>query len=147
MGNGPGADNWRGDPGRRLAGTPANYAGTMLQTVRPLQKGIEKTMQKRKTLSQIFQNEPSRWGLRGDPYLWREMKSVLGDQAYPSTEEDFIGLLEQTYEQLAGKSIKEQGSFFVEKYSHGGMSSGQVDPKFWTETGLPLLQARYRETK
>jgi hypothetical protein len=104
-------------------------------------------MQNQKTLSQIFQSEPPHWGLRGDPYLWKEMKNVLGSHAYPNTEEDFIVLLEQTYEQLTGRSIKEQGSVFIERYSQGGMSSGQVAPQFWAEIGLPLLLERYRETK
>jgi hypothetical protein len=104
-------------------------------------------MHKQKTLAQIFQNEPSRWGLRGDPYLWQEMETVLGALVYPATEEDLGVLLEQTYAQLTGRSIKEPGSIFIERYSHGGMSSGRVDAKFWLETGFPLLRARYRETK
>ena len=104
-------------------------------------------MQKRKTLSQIFQDEPSRWGLRGDPYLWNEMKTVLEDLAYPDTEEDFNTLLEQTYEKLTGRSSKESHSVFVERYSHGGMSSGHVSPQFWIEVGFPMLRARFRQTK
>ena len=104
-------------------------------------------MQKEKTLSQLFQDEPPRWGLRGDPYLWREMKSVLGYLAYPDTEEDFSVLLEQTYEQLTGASIKESHSVFVERYSHGGMSSGHVAQQFWLETGFPMLRERFRQTR
>jgi hypothetical protein len=100
-----------------------------------------------KKLAQIFENEPSKWGLRGDPYLWREMKTVLGNRIYPDTENELAVLLEQTYEQIIGKSITEQDPIFVERYAHGGMSSGQVDPRFWIETGFPLLLARYRETK
>lgn len=104
-------------------------------------------MPKGKTLSQVFQEEPSRWGLRGDPYLWQEMKTVLGDLAYPETEEEFNILLEQTYGQLTGVPIKESHSVFVERYSHGGMSSGHVAPKFWTEVGLPMLRERFRQTR
>jgi hypothetical protein len=104
-------------------------------------------MQKGKTLSQLFQDEPSRWGLRGDPYLWKEMKSVLGDLPYPDTDEDFSVLLGQTYEQLTGASIKNLHSVFVERYSHGGMSSGHVAPQFWIETGFPMLRKRFRQTR
>ena len=107
-------------------------------------------MQKQKTLSPIFQNEPSRWGLRGDPYLWKEMKKRLENRTYPDTEEEFLDLLEKTYEQLTGRSIKDQPSMFsvlIERYEHGGMSSGHVSPQFWIETGIPLLRARYNETK
>ena len=75
------------------------------------------------------------------------MKSVLGDLAYPDTEEDFSVLLEQTYEQLTGASIKESHSVFVERYSHGGMSSGHVAQQFWLETGFPMLRERFRQTR
>ncbi len=104
-------------------------------------------MQKAKTLAQIFQHEPSSWGLRGDPYLWGEMKTALGERAFPRCEADLAVLLEQTYQQLTGASIRETQPVFVERYSRGGMSSGQVSPQFWLETALPLLCERYRETK
>ena len=100
-----------------------------------------------KTLSELFQAEPTSWGLRGDPYLWSELKTSLGDQAYPQTEADFKRLLEQAYEQVTGQAITQPNPILIERYSHGGMSSGQVDPHFWAETGFPLLLARYRETK
>ncbi len=104
-------------------------------------------MNNSKTLSQIFRNEPVSWGLRGDPFLWRELTAALEDQPYPETETDFYILIYQTYEQLTGKSIREQEDVFVERFSHGGMSSGYVSPPFWTETAIPLLLERYRETK
>jgi hypothetical protein len=42
-------------------------------------------MQPAKTLADIFQDRPERWGMRGDPHLWREMHAALGSSAYPST--------------------------------------------------------------
>ena len=107
-------------------------------------------MQKIEMLSQIFQHKPFQWGLRGDPYLWGEMKDLLKDHPYPDTEEEFLALIEQTYEQLTGGALEEQSSMnsiFFERYDHGGMSSGRISPKFWIETGIPLLLAKYRETK
>jgi hypothetical protein len=108
---------------------------------------MQKNIDQRKTLIQIFGKDPYQWGLRGDPYLWQEMKNVLADHAYPDSESELIFLLEQTYEQLVGKSIKEPEPLFVERFAHGGMSSGYVDPRFWTEKGFPLLLSTYRETK
>jgi hypothetical protein len=104
-------------------------------------------MQEQKKLAQIFQVEPAQWGLRGDPYLWREMKETLGDYAYPSTEAQFTALLELTYQRLTGAPLKQRDTIFIERYDHGGMSSGCVWPQFWLEQAIPLLQARYRETK
>ena len=50
--------------------------------------------------------------------------------------------LREDYEQLTGQSIHEPGPVLIERYSHGGLSSGRVDPRFWAETGFPLLLAR-----
>ena len=104
-------------------------------------------MSKSKSLSILFAKKPISWGLRGDPYLWREMNEILGDQPFPKTEDDLLMLLHQTYEQCTGKSIRATEDVFVERYSHGGMSSGYVSPRFWIETGFPFLLARYREAK
>lgn len=104
-------------------------------------------MPEQKTLSKFFHDQPSRWGLRGDPYLWNEMKDTLGACAYPNTEEQFAMLLEQTYHQLTGASLANPDVIFVERYSHGGMSSGCVSPQFWVEKAIPLLLERYRESK
>jgi len=39
-----------------------------------------------KTIASLFQEEPTRWGLRGDPHLWQDMRATLARHAYPSTE-------------------------------------------------------------
>jgi hypothetical protein len=48
---------------------------------------------------------------------------------------------------LTGTPPANQEMIFIERYAHGGMSSGYVDPKFWSETAIPMLQAKYREYK
>ncbi|HUE98347.1 MAG TPA: hypothetical protein VMN99_03775 [Anaerolineales bacterium] len=104
-------------------------------------------MQSQTKLSTIFQDEPVRWGFRGDPYLWREMKATVDDYEYPDIEEQFTALLEQMYERLTGASLTDHEPIFVERYSHGGMSSGYVSPQFWVEQAIPMLLKRYRESK
>lgn len=103
-------------------------------------------MQPTKTLASLFVEEPRQWRLRGDPHLWREMQATLGSHAYPDTEEQLTVLLEQTYEQVTGMPLSHQEPFFIERFSHGGMSSGYVSPQFWAEIAIPLLRARYRAT-
>lgn len=98
-------------------------------------------------LSQLFQDKPTQWSLRGDPYLWDEMAATLKERAYPETEQELAALLEQTYAQLTGAPISNPKPVYVERLSHGGMSSGYVSPEFWIDTGVPLLQARYRDMK
>jgi len=47
---------------------------------------------------------------------------------------------------LTMSAASEQDSFFVEKFSHGGMSSGHIAPQFWREQVIPLIQIRYSDS-
>jgi hypothetical protein len=94
------------------------------------------------TVATLFQDEPRRWGLRGDPHLWREMRREFEGVECPATPEGLASLVEEAFEKLTGFPLSHADPFYVEKYSHGGMSSGYVDPRFWRETASPLLQSR-----
>ena len=104
---------------------------------------------KEQELSALFRSEPLQWGLRGDPFLWRDMGRSLGKKPLPDTEAQLVGLLENTFERLTGRALPTQDatnelvSIFVKKYTHGGMSSGQVSPHFWRNVAIPLLLSRY----
>ncbi len=88
--------------------------------------------------------KPEQWGLRGDPYLWREIHQKLIDEGMPTDEQLFAQKVEATFAELTGSTLNRDDSIFVERYSHGGMSSGHVDPKWWRETGIPLLRQQFR---
>jgi hypothetical protein len=94
------------------------------------------------TVAVLFQDEPQRWSYRGDLYLWREMRQHLGRVRCPNTQEGLASVVERAFEELTGFPLSHQDPFYVEKYSHGGMSSGYVNPRFWRETAVPLLQGR-----
>jgi hypothetical protein len=94
------------------------------------------------TVAALFQDEPVRWGLRGDPYLWRDLRRYFEGVECPATSEGLASLVEEAFEELAGFPISHDETVYVEKYSHGGMSSGYVDPKFWRKTAVPLLVSR-----
>lgn len=95
-------------------------------------------------VSDLFEPEPIQWGFRGDPYLWREMASNLASVPLPATEAGLAGMLEEAFARLVGVALgSTASSAFVERYSHGGMSSGQISFAFWRDTGFPLLRSRY----
>lgn len=98
-----------------------------------------------KKLSEIFQDEPTQWGLRGDPFLWKEMKNMLEDYDFPNTEEQFTALIKQSYEKLTGTPLTTRNNVFVERFNQGGMSSGYVSAQFWIEKAIPMLHKRYLE--
>jgi hypothetical protein len=100
-----------------------------------------------KTVGSLFQAEPSQWGLRGDPYLSREMGRHFELVPLPATAEELQALIETAFESLTGHPISTGNPVFVERFDHGGMSGGHVSPEFWRDKAIPLLLARYADTK
>lgn len=96
-----------------------------------------------KLVSSLFEEKPWQWGLRGDPFLWDEMIETIGHLPLPASVSDFQQLLTGTFERLAGVSMNGPDFIYVERYAHGGMSSGQVSIEYWRYTALPMLAARY----
>jgi hypothetical protein len=96
-------------------------------------------------LSGIFETKPWQMGLRGDPFLWNEMKDTFGELDISESEEEFLALFAQTYQNLTGKPLSNKEPIYVERYAHGGMSSGLVCPEFWNGKGLEFLKEKYQK--
>lgn len=96
-----------------------------------------------RTVADLFAEEPPRWSLRGDPYLWREMRERFADVPLPATADALAALIQRIFEELTGEPITHPDFIFVERFAHGGMSSGRVVPQFWRETVIPLLRERF----
>ena len=94
------------------------------------------------TVADLFQENPSQWGLRGDPYLWQEMTDYFANTPLPDGTAQLEQLLAQAFKTLTGQSITSEKFISVERFPRVGMSGGLVSPEFWRETAVPLLQAR-----
>ena len=94
-------------------------------------------------VSNIFEDEPIQWGLRGDPFLWRELKERFADVRMPDTPQELKEIIEQEYEAATGHPISYQQNFGIERFRSHGMSSGGVCPEFWATRGIPLLVSRH----
>ncbi len=94
-------------------------------------------------VSEIFIDEPVQWGLRGDPYLWREMKDQLEVVEMPASAKDLQKLIKSTYQEVTGHSIHDNKPFVVSRFKHGGMSSGAISPEYWLNKAIPLLIGRH----
>jgi hypothetical protein len=97
------------------------------------------------TIGQLFDEEPLQWGLRGDPHLWRAMRSRLSSTPLPSSVPELNSHLEQEFHALAGFPLSTHDDFYTADFDCGGISSGGISPKFWREKVIPLLIARYSE--
>jgi molybdenum cofactor cytidylyltransferase len=100
-------------------------------------------MRGQRFIGELFEKELAQWGLRGDPYLWREMRRYLSSTPLPGSASLLRLQLEQAFLVLTGKPMGSSGYFYVEKFAHGGMSSGGISPECWRERLIPLLMQRY----
>jgi len=99
------------------------------------------------SVASLFDEEPSQWGLRGDPNLWREMRTYLEKTPLPASADELIVLIETIFEALTGHAISERNFFLIERFSEGGLSRGMISPEFWRDNVLPMMRVRYFEMK
>ena len=98
------------------------------------------------TIADLFEPEPATWGLRGDPYLWRSMRTMLAKRVLPSSERELVDILHSAFRWVTGNDINDQTTdrIYREELARGGMSSGQVDLEVWRNVLVPLLIERWR---
>ncbi|MGM0877343.1 MAG: hypothetical protein ACQEWV_22065 [Bacillota bacterium] len=98
------------------------------------------------SVSMIFEQKPDQWGLRGDPYLWDDLQNVFTTIPLLCSKSRFIQHFKKYFQELTNHPFKTDTDFFgVEKYAHGGMSSGGISIAFWEKKALPLLINRLQK--
>jgi hypothetical protein len=91
-----------------------------------------------------FEQQPHQWGLRGDPYLWRELCDTLAARPKPRTRSEFEDLLVREWNRLTGVDIAvtTEDAVRIQRYPTSGMSGGFVSPPTWRERLIPILVER-----
>lgn len=89
-----------------------------------------------KDLSVIFERKPRRWGLRGDPYLWDEMKGLCVGDSLDIDDYGIAHFVSEYFEKTTGQPLTYDAQAYVERLAHGGMSSGSVSGSFWIARGF-----------
>lgn len=100
----------------------------------------------RLSVADLFEHKPQNWGLRGDPYLWEDMKQSFSSIMLPVSTEVFIEKFRDEFEKITGMPLTQDCRPLVPEYSDGGMSAGQVSGRFWLDVALPLLLERLKIT-
>lgn len=92
-------------------------------------------------VSDLFEREPYQWGMRGDPYVWREMRARLEDVELPDRWWTLRSLLAATFRDVVGADLDTSHEDAVHRpeFDHGGMSGGTVDLVTWRTRLLPIL--------
>jgi hypothetical protein len=52
-------------------------------------------------VSDLFDPEPQSWGLRGDPYLWRALRTHLAGRDIPTSPGELTSLLQEAFREVA----------------------------------------------
>ena len=94
----------------------------------------------------LFEPEPSRWGLRGDPHLWRALRDLLSAREVPASPAGVVSLLHAAFSELVGVDLASypETSVYRERFAHGGMSGGMISIETWRDQLIPLLTDRAR---
>jgi hypothetical protein len=96
------------------------------------------------SIGDLFTPRPHSWGLRGDPYLWDDLSRVFNPVPLPQNVETLRSMLEAAFLTLTARPFQTtSGPLSVERYAHGGMSSGGISPEFWQDKGFPLILERF----
>ena len=92
----------------------------------------------------LFHPEPHRWGLRGDPHVWRSMRDIVTTAPPAASADELVRLLHDTFEHIVGVRLEEGGDdrVFLSEFDTGGMSGGWVDLGAWRRSLMPLLEQR-----
>jgi O-acetyl-ADP-ribose deacetylase (regulator of RNase III) len=107
------------------------------------------------TVGSLFEREPLQYGLRGDSYLWRELRARFADTPLPEDWFALRKLITEAIEQVAGEPLSSRESaswhdnrsaIYVPEFDPGhGMSAGAVHVPWWVHTGVPILLDRYAQ--
>lgn len=98
-------------------------------------------------LADLFELAPKQWGLRGDLFLWMELRQVLCHCELASTAGLQLGSrvedrLTAAIATLTGTELGARRDVYVRRYARGGMSSGMVALGHWQNVLIPLLIRR-----
>jgi len=79
--------------------------------------------------------------MRGDPYVWREMRTRLEGVEMPARWWTLRALLAGTVRDVVGVDLDTSGEDAVHRpeLDHGGMSGGAVHLATWRNRLLPIL--------
>jgi hypothetical protein len=95
-------------------------------------------------VSALFDPAPHNWGLRGDPWLWRDLCEHLAGQDIPASASELTGLLHAAFRDLTGIDLAADPASMAyrERYTHGGLSSGMISLDTWRARLMPMLAER-----
>jgi hypothetical protein len=94
----------------------------------------------------LFLEAPAQWGMRGDPFLWRELRAALrAVTPAPMSRPELANLLADQLFRLAEVDMRssDDRAVRIPRFPTSGMSGGYVAPAFWRDVAVPMLLERW----
>lgn len=101
------------------------------------------------SIGSLFDRDPSQWGLRGDPYVWRALRAHFATTPLPADRWEFERLIRAEADAIVGVPLRgrEEPVHLTEFDPGHGMSAGAVMPRWWNDTGIRILIDRFEATR
>jgi hypothetical protein len=101
------------------------------------------------SVGDLFRRRPPQYGTRGDVYLWMALEERLAATALPASWIELRSVIERAYEELVGQPLTDAPDpIYIAAFDPGsGMSAGQVTPRWWSATAIPILLDRAAATR
>ena len=93
-------------------------------------------------VADLFDPAPEQWGLRGDLFLWVELRQALCHVPVPEKKGALEQVIRCAYEALVGQPMDSSAEVYVPRLARGGMSSGMVSSEFWSRSFIPTIELR-----
>lgn len=131
-------------PGFGMHVTPSFWASRFLSAFREcaVRSQITPIEKHWATVNDLFDPAPDRWGLRGDVYLWLEMRSALNHVPVPGQVDALRPIISSLFFVLTGAELTPEVEVRVTRFERGGMSGGMVSGEFWYNTFISMIQQR-----
>lgn len=94
------------------------------------------------TIGDLLVLENERWGLRGDPWLWMELRKSTSRIPMPDTQKELTALLRNLVLARTNSKMLDGDSVYIARFSRGGMSGGHISLRFWEQEGIPAIVER-----
>lgn len=91
-------------------------------------------------VKRVFAEPQKNVGLRGEPFLWNELREHFLKTELPDTSEELLQLVASKIEDLIGSDVRSDQPIFVERYDSRGMSVATSVPKLankWPKPSAP----------
>lgn len=95
-------------------------------------------------LSELFEECPRQYGLRGDEHFWKYLEGYFSTIEFPHSEDWLTDDIYRKFKEVSGVQLTVDAQPYVEEFAHGGMSSGVLSGEFWITRAIPLIVGRYR---